>query len=188
MRNYFRVALLAAFTAVAGFCLPAFADDVSAERVDLTGSWYVPENPGHGFLFDDAPEGLVVYWFNYTTDVPTLSAGVDLPDGQVWFISDAAAAIDEPINLYRPDGTFNGWGGFDVGEPVGLFTIEIPEVPAVEGGVGYGDVVLLTYRFLDFGPCTNPPSVFPEWAGCEETLELFRLTRAADDGGGPVDQ
>lgn len=173
IRKTLAALVLAAATAVAGIVSTANAQEfpVDDER-DFTGSWYVPDSPGHGLLIDDAPEGYVIYWFNYTTDVPFLEPG------QAWFITEAMPSINDVFPLFRPTGTFNGQGGFDVGPEIGLLTIEVPNIPAV---VGAEEVLLVTYQFLDFGPCTNPP-FSPVWPGCSETLEFVRLTRRPTDG------
>lgn len=128
--------------------------------IDLTGSWASPEYDGSGFLIDDSPEGLVVYWFSYDPDI----FNPDAPAEQLWFV---ASPSDTPdlLDIYRPSGTWMGLE-YEPGEVIGNLSV----VPFDE------NTAILTFVFTDFGPCA-PVMAGPIWPWCDMALEITRVTR-----------
>ena len=129
--------------------------------VDLTGSWFTPEINGSGFLIDDAPETLVVYWFTYGAN--HISSGE-----QVWFIAPYNPETGL-LDIYRPSGSWMA-SEYELGDPVGSMALDPID----------DNTALLSFRFFDFGTC-QPVMVSPVWAWCGGELEVTRLTRRTEE-------
>lgn len=145
--------LLFLITGVAGMSSVALADD-------LTGSWFVPDQSGFGFLIDQSEtDGTVVYWFDYATGFH------DIDPGQAWFI--ASGDMENDLDLYRPSGTWNA-GEFDAGEPVGLLSLVYDPL--------FPNDLVIAYEFYDLGSC-HYVMVSPPNPQCSGQFDTTRLTR-----------
>jgi len=133
--------------------------------VDLTGSWFNPSMNGSGFLIDDAPEALVVYWFSYSPSQQGSLSTWFSEDSQVWFLAQQEET-SEALEIYQPSGTWMSSETFELGESIGQLYITPIDVNNIN----------VAWRFFDWGPCA-PVMVSPTWQWCGGELEVTRLTR-----------
>ena len=154
-------------TLVASFLLLISSIAIAQEDldVDLTGSWFNPSMNGSGFLIDDAPEALVVYWFSYN---PSEQGSLSLwfsGNSQVWFYAQRDEN-SEALEIYQPSGKWMSSEDFEPGESIGqLFITPID-----------ANNINVSWRFFNWGPCA-PVMVSPVWPWCGGDLEVTRLTR-----------
>lgn len=126
---------------------------------NLSGVWYNPEHDGSGFLIFDWGDGILLYWFSYAVNFPTLKG-----EEQLWFLCQpVSSGSRKNFNIYKPKGEWMG-KTYEVGLPVGQLVLTEKE-----------DQLEVHYNFNNFGPC-KPVMVSPVWWGCGGTIALTRLT------------
>ena len=158
-------------TLVASFLLLISSITIAQEdlNIDLTGSWFHPSINGSGFLIDDAPEALVVYWFSYNPSQQGSLGRWFSGNSQVWFYAQQQED-SEVLDIYQPSGRWMSGEDFEIGDSIGqLFITPIDELNAV-----------ISWRFFDWGPCA-PVMFSPVWSWCGGELEVTRLTRRSEE-------
>lgn len=145
------IAILLTFSVALLNSSTAFAYEITQE---ITGSWYNPEESGHGVILELLPDNsLLAYWFTYDTD-----------GNQAWFVGSGIIQGDSvSLSLLKTDGGFFGTN-FDtttvVSEDWGTLNLSFSSCNAgvadYNTNYGSGTLAIQSLTHVKGLPCVEP--------------------------------